>query len=77
MKSTKPPFTEQETRRSQARIGSVTGASMCPVCRTDLFFDGKCHNVFCLPAKGGPIEGDPDRPCCKPDQSCCDWCCGN
>jgi hypothetical protein len=30
-----------------------------------------------LPAKGGPIVGEPDRPYCKPDQSCCDFCCGN
>lgn len=29
------------------------------------------------PAKGGPTEKEPDRPYCKPDQSCCDWCCGN
>jgi hypothetical protein len=27
--------------------------------------------------KGGPTESDPDRPYCKPDQSCCDFCCGN
>lgn len=27
--------------------------------------------------KGGPTEGDPNRPYCKPDQSCCDFCCGN
>ena len=27
--------------------------------------------------KGGPTEADPDRPYCKPDQSCCDFCCGN
>ena len=27
--------------------------------------------------KGGPTETDPLRPYCKPDQSCCDFCCGN
>jgi hypothetical protein len=27
--------------------------------------------------KGGPAEHDPDRPYCKPDQSCCDFICGN
>lgn len=27
--------------------------------------------------KGGPTVTDPDRPYCKPDQSCCDFCCGN
>jgi len=27
--------------------------------------------------KGGPTENDPTRPYCKPDQSCCDFCCGN
>lgn len=27
--------------------------------------------------RGGPTEGDPNRPYCKPDQSCCDFCCGN
>lgn len=27
--------------------------------------------------KGGPIVSEPDRPYCKPDQSCCDFCCGN
>jgi len=27
--------------------------------------------------KGGPSESDPNRPYCKPDQSCCEWCCGN
>lgn len=26
---------------------------------------------------GGPTEADPNRPYCKPDQSCCDFCCGN
>lgn len=28
-------------------------------------------------SRGGPTEADPDRPYCKPDQSCCDFCCGN
>lgn len=28
-------------------------------------------------AKGGPTVTDPDRPYCKPDQSCCDFVCGN
>jgi hypothetical protein len=27
--------------------------------------------------RGGPTEADPERPYCKPDQSCCDFCCGN
>lgn len=27
--------------------------------------------------KGGPTTTNPDRPYCKPDQSCCDFCCGN
>lgn len=26
---------------------------------------------------GGPTVQDPDRPYCKPDQSCCDFVCGN
>ena len=30
-----------------------------------------------VPLKGGPTEADPNRPYCKPDQSCCDFCCGN
>lgn len=30
-----------------------------------------------LATRGGPTETDPDRPYCKPDQSCCDFCCGN
>ena len=34
-----------------------------------------CHEE--RPTKGGPTENDPDRPYCKPDQSCCDFCCGN
>jgi hypothetical protein len=29
------------------------------------------------PTRGGPTEQFPDAPYCKPDQSCCDWCCGN
>jgi hypothetical protein len=29
------------------------------------------------PTKGGPTEAHPDAPYCKPDQSCCDFCCGN
>ena len=29
------------------------------------------------PRGGGPTVEDPDRPYCKPDQSCCDFCCGN
>ena len=28
-------------------------------------------------ASGGPTEHDPDRPYCKPDQSCRDFTCGN
>lgn len=27
--------------------------------------------------RGGPTEKYPMRPHCKPDQSCCDFCCGN
>lgn len=27
--------------------------------------------------KGGPTETEPNRPYCKPDQSCCDFTCGN
>lgn len=27
--------------------------------------------------RGGPTEANPDRPYCKPDGSCCDFCCGN
>ena len=27
--------------------------------------------------RGGPTITDPDRPYCKADQSCCDFCCGN
>ena len=26
---------------------------------------------------GGPTEKYPDRPYCKDDQTCCDFCCGN
>jgi hypothetical protein len=26
---------------------------------------------------GGPTVTDPEQPYCKPDQSCCDFCCGN
>ena len=26
---------------------------------------------------GGPTVNDPDRLCCNPDQSCCDFACGN
>ena len=29
------------------------------------------------PTRGGPTEAHPDVPYCKPDQSCCDFCCGN
>lgn len=28
-------------------------------------------------ATGGPTDEEPDRPYCKSDQSCCDFCCGN
>lgn len=28
-------------------------------------------------SKGGPTESDQNRPYCKPDQSCCDFVCGN
>lgn len=27
--------------------------------------------------RGGPTEKEPERPYCKDDQSCCDFCCGN
>jgi len=26
---------------------------------------------------GGPTEEKPNRPTCKPDGSCCNFCCGN
>ncbi len=26
---------------------------------------------------GGPTVAEPNRPYCKPDQSCCDFTCGN
>lgn len=26
---------------------------------------------------GGPTIAEPERPYCKPDQSCCNFCCGN
>jgi len=26
---------------------------------------------------GGPTIQEPGRPYCEPDQSCCDFCCGN
>lgn len=29
------------------------------------------------PTRGGPTEEHPDAPYCKPDQTCCDFCCGN
>jgi hypothetical protein len=29
------------------------------------------------PTQGGPTAAHPDAPYCKPDQSCCDFCCGN
>ncbi len=29
------------------------------------------------PTRGGPTERHPDAPYCKPDQSCCDFICGN
>lgn len=29
------------------------------------------------PTRGGPTEQFPDAPYCKPDQSCCDFICGN
>jgi hypothetical protein len=29
------------------------------------------------PTRGGPTEAHPDAPYCKPDQSYCDFCCGN
>jgi len=46
-------------------------------------FEGGAHVVICPPAilerptRGGPTEQFPDAPYCKPDQSCCDFCCGN
>lgn len=27
--------------------------------------------------QGGPTEAHPSRVCCRPDQSCCDFACGN
>ena len=27
--------------------------------------------------RGGPTEANPNRPYCKDDQTCCDFCCGN
>lgn len=40
---------------------------------------GYPYHFGCLPVKrkGGPTEAEPDKPYCKEDQSCCDFCCGN
>lgn len=40
-----------------------------------------CRNALAAfvekPTRGGPTEQFPNAPYCKPDQSCCDFCCGN
>lgn len=33
--------------------------------------------VLIAETRGGPTQGNPNRPYCKDDQSCCDFCCGN
>lgn len=35
------------------------------------------HGWLGPPTRGGPTEQHPDAPYCKPDQSCCDFVCGN
>lgn len=54
----------------------------CPACHYEDNCDrpAECaENGRCLdlPNTGGPSESQPGRGYCKPDQSCCDWCCGN
>lgn len=44
--------------------------------------DGTCSRCGANPddrdcIRGGPTERYPNRPHCKDDQSCCDFCCGN
>ena len=57
----------------------------CSWCGTDADEAAKRHEgphaTWCVhfreSQRGGPTVTEPDRPYCKPDQSCCDFCCGN
>lgn len=47
--------------------------TQCYICQGEV--DPDPHGE--MEAKGGPTENNPTRAYCKPDQSCCDFCCGN
>lgn len=60
----------------------VMSDATCVRCKFYEASDGTCriNPPVRLPRKamyGGPTESEPNRPYCKPDQSCCDFCCGN
>lgn len=53
---------------------------VCPACNGARVAEVETQHITMddlPPAKGGPTESDPHRPYCKPDQSCCDFICGN
>jgi hypothetical protein len=53
---------------------------VCPVCGGARVVEIETQSITLddlPPARGGPTEKYPDRPYCKSDQSCCDFCCGN
>jgi hypothetical protein len=57
--------------KTDVRLLSHTGDKQWQVVEVEI------RPVGPKPTKGGPTEQHPDAPYCKPDQSCCDFCCGN
>lgn len=79
------------TSKSDAPSEVKTSPAMCkvPPCERPValgqnhprFPSGWCVACGAAPEggciRGGPTETYPDRPCCKDDETCCDFCCGN
>jgi len=59
--------------KAQAAVESYEACVLAGIetCTRDEFENAR------MPTRGGPTERFPDAPYCKPDQSCCDFCCGN
>lgn len=53
----------------------------CPMCGEHYYHHALREGLAVCPQKGtgsgGPTVDDINRPYCKPDQSCCDFTCGN
>lgn len=64
-------------RKAVARASQALAAYDACLAANTQSLTGEEFKKVRMPTRGGPTEQFPDAPYCKPDQSCCDFCCGN